>query len=240
MNTDTPALLQVTLKLAADYYWNELSWNELENCHLEPKVISKVNERQSKLIWTYTRVMWILSLYCIKIRFKVELFVVLWVATTLWLQPRKSLSNLWAKWIVLKSGFSIPRYNSFCWVISERLVVAGCSDVVLEPVFSDLSLVFLHRQVPLSSKMVVKKMFKCHEQRMKAENEWHAWNVKKGCFTPFVIWTTRSIYQAQEFYHNLTWFGGGRARSPIANTDYGYGVMRASDMWSLTSVGYYL
>ena len=42
VNTDTPALLQVTLKLAADYYRNDLSWNELENCHLEPKAISNV------------------------------------------------------------------------------------------------------------------------------------------------------------------------------------------------------
>ena len=32
----------MTLKLAADYYWNDLSWNELENCHLEPTVISNV------------------------------------------------------------------------------------------------------------------------------------------------------------------------------------------------------
>ena len=46
----------MTLKLAADYYWNDLSWNELENCHLEPKVISKVKYRQSKVICTYTRV----------------------------------------------------------------------------------------------------------------------------------------------------------------------------------------
>ena len=42
VNTDTSALLQVILKLAADYYQNDLSWNELENCHLEPKVISNV------------------------------------------------------------------------------------------------------------------------------------------------------------------------------------------------------
>ena len=56
VNTDTPGLLQVTPKLAADQYLNDLSWNKLENCHLEPKVISKVKSRQSKVICTYTRV----------------------------------------------------------------------------------------------------------------------------------------------------------------------------------------
>ena len=47
MNTDTPALLQVTLKLAADHYWNDLSWNEPENCHLEPRETTKVKWHQS-------------------------------------------------------------------------------------------------------------------------------------------------------------------------------------------------
>ena len=42
VNTYTPALLQVTPRVAADHYLNDLSWNDLENCHLEPKVISEV------------------------------------------------------------------------------------------------------------------------------------------------------------------------------------------------------
>ena len=42
VNNDPPVLLQITLKLTADFYKYLVKLDETWNCHLELKVISKV------------------------------------------------------------------------------------------------------------------------------------------------------------------------------------------------------